>query len=223
MSVAAEIVDAASAIAVSDGLERVTAKRVAEALGVYPGLVNHYFPSVDELVAAAFGTAASGRARGRYSALPMSGPEPVTQVRTLLAAWLHEDRDPISLLWLDAWQASRRRPALRAEVVRQMQEDSARLGRVITAGMIVRRIRDRRRRSRRDPHHEPCRRIERAGRRPPGTGLLRRAGNGHHDVRTDPRARTGIARVRGAGGSRDARWLRRSPGAPRAASRRGSR
>jgi AcrR family transcriptional regulator len=131
-----EIVDAASAIAVSDGLEKVTAKRVAETLGVYPGLVNHYFPSVDELVAAAFGTAASAEREAIFGAAE-SGPKPVTQIQTLLEAWLHEDRDPISLLWLDAWQASRRRPALRAEVVRQMQEDSARLGRIVSAGMIT--------------------------------------------------------------------------------------
>jgi AcrR family transcriptional regulator len=131
-----EIVDAAAAIAVSDGLEKVTAKRVAETLGVYPGLVNHYFPTADELNAVAFGTAASAEREEIFGAAE-SCPQPVKQIQTLLEAWLHHDRDPVSLLWLDAWQASRRRPALRAEVVRQMQADSARLGRIVTAGMMA--------------------------------------------------------------------------------------
>jgi AcrR family transcriptional regulator len=131
-----EIVDAASAIAVSDGLEKVTAKRVAEILGVYPGLVNHYFPTADELVAVAFGTAAAAEREELFAAAE-SVATPVTQIQTLLEAWLDNDRDPVSLLWLDAWQASRRRPALRAEVVHQMQDDSARLARIVTAGMMT--------------------------------------------------------------------------------------
>ena len=45
----AEIIEAAAGIALADGLERVTARRVAEALGVFPGLVNHYFGSADDL------------------------------------------------------------------------------------------------------------------------------------------------------------------------------
>jgi hypothetical protein len=41
----------------------------------------------------------------------------------------------VSLLWLDAWQASRRRPALLKEVVVQMNADSAELSRLIQAGV----------------------------------------------------------------------------------------
>jgi AcrR family transcriptional regulator len=84
-----EIVAAASRLAVAEGLERLTLRRVAEALGVVPGLVNHYFPVADDLVAAAFGFAAAA--------------------------------DATSLLWLDAWQATRNRPLLRAEVAAQMR------------------------------------------------------------------------------------------------------
>ena len=41
----AEIIETAAAIAVAEGLDRVTAKRVAAELGVFPGLVSHYDPA----------------------------------------------------------------------------------------------------------------------------------------------------------------------------------
>ena len=128
--------DTAAAIAVSEGLERVTAKRVAERLGVFPGLVNHYFATADELVAAAFGQAASEERDGVFS-YALAVPRPTDQMRRLLSAWLHTDRDPVSLLWLDAWQASRRRPALDDEVARQMDTDLERLGALVADGIAA--------------------------------------------------------------------------------------
>jgi AcrR family transcriptional regulator len=132
----AEVIDAAAAIAVSEGLERVTAKRVAEQLGVFPGLVNHYFATADDLVAAAFGQAA-GEERDSVYSYALAVPRPQEQMRRLLSAWLHSDRDAVSLLWLDAWQASRRRPALREEVARQMAIDLQRLAKVVDDGTIA--------------------------------------------------------------------------------------
>jgi AcrR family transcriptional regulator len=130
----AEITESAAAIAVAEGLDKVTAKHVAETLGVFPGLVTHYFASADELVAAAFAHAAAAEREEVFASAALSG-YPVDQVRRLLAAWLHEDRDPVSLLWLDAWQASRRRPALMDEVARQMNTDLDRLSALIAGGI----------------------------------------------------------------------------------------
>ena len=104
----AEMIEAASAIAVRDGLDKVTAKRVAAAIGVRAGLVDHYF-TADQLVAAAFALAAAAESDevfGEAAAIP-DAPD---QVRHLLATWLSAGHDPLSLLWLDAWQASRHRP-----------------------------------------------------------------------------------------------------------------
>lgn len=129
-----EIVAAASLVAVGEGLERVTAKRVAEELGVVPGLVNHYFGSVDDLVAAAFGHAAEAERAVVYGAVS-AGAGPIDELNSLLAAFLQPDRDLVSLLWLDAWQASRRRPALLAEVVRQMEADTTQLSMLIRRGI----------------------------------------------------------------------------------------
>ncbi|MFJ6939796.1 TetR/AcrR family transcriptional regulator [Streptomyces sp. NPDC101132] len=55
----AEIVEAATAVALAEGLECVTLRRIADELTVRPGLISHYFPSAEELVAEAFGTAAT--------------------------------------------------------------------------------------------------------------------------------------------------------------------
>jgi AcrR family transcriptional regulator len=132
----AEIIGAAAAIAVAEGLDRVTAKRVAADLGVFPGLVSHYFATADELVATAFAHAAAAE-REQVFGRAMLARRPVERVRRLLESWLHRDRDPVSLLWLDAWQASRRRPALMAEVGRQMNADFDRLSAIIADGIAT--------------------------------------------------------------------------------------
>jgi AcrR family transcriptional regulator len=129
----AEILQTASQLAVSEGLERVTARRVADALGVFPGLINHYFRSADELVAAAFAHAAASE-RAEVFGHAEAAVTPIEQLRRLLRAWLDRDRDAISLLWLDAWQASRRRPALLTAVTEQMNADVDRLGPLLQRG-----------------------------------------------------------------------------------------
>ena len=129
----AEVIEAAAAIAVRDGLDKVTAKRVAAAIGVRPGLVDHYF-TADQLVAAAFAYAATAESDGIFEEAAAL-PDPAGQVRYLLAACLGPSGDPISLLWLDAWQASRHRPALRAEVTALMNKDHGRLAVIIQAGV----------------------------------------------------------------------------------------
>jgi len=114
-----EIIEAASQLALQEGLESLTLRRVADALGVVPGLVNHYYPVADDLVAEAFGFAAAAERDGIFDALAEDAPA-AAQMRDVLAALLGDAADDISLLWLDAWQATRKRPALRAEVARQM-------------------------------------------------------------------------------------------------------
>ena len=129
----AEIVAAASTVAVTEGLDKVTAKRVAEQLGVFPGLIAHYVRSADELVAIAFATAATAEREEVY-ARARAGASATEQLRLLLDNYVDPARDAVALLWLDAWQASRRRPALHDEVTRQMNHDLDWLSELIAAG-----------------------------------------------------------------------------------------
>jgi AcrR family transcriptional regulator len=129
-----EIVQAASVLALAEGLESLTLRRVADVLGVVPGLVNHYFPSVDDLVAEAFAAAAHGEFSTLFDEVDAAG-NPLDRMRALIALLVSEERDDISLLWIDAWNASRRSPALHAEVSRLMVVWQQRLADLISAGV----------------------------------------------------------------------------------------
>jgi AcrR family transcriptional regulator len=134
------MIEAASAIALTDGLDKVTARRVAAALSVFPGLVDHYF-TADQLVAAAFAHAAS-RERDELFAQAESAGDPLIQIKRLLAGWMLPEHDDVGLMWLDAWQACRHRPALKAEVAAQMDEDVSRLGHLIRLAIDGGQLRD---------------------------------------------------------------------------------
>jgi AcrR family transcriptional regulator len=131
-----EIVAAACRIALEEGLQSVTLRRVAELVGIMPGLVNHYFPVADDLAAIAFAVAAEDERDAVFNAAP-EGAGVAARLRGLLEALYEEGSDAISLLWLDAWQASRNRPALRAEVGRQMEAWQTRLEGLIGEGVVA--------------------------------------------------------------------------------------
>jgi AcrR family transcriptional regulator len=131
-----EIVAAACRVALEEGLQSVTLRRVAEVVGIMPGLVNHYFPVADDLAATAFAVAAEAERETVFSAArPEAGV--IQRLRALLDVLCAEGSDAISLLWLDAWQASRNRPALHAEVGRQMEAWQVRLAALISEGVAA--------------------------------------------------------------------------------------
>jgi AcrR family transcriptional regulator len=129
-----EIVQAASVLALTEGLESLTLRRVADALGVVPGLVNHYFRSVEDLVAEAFAVAAYGETSAVFRLVEEEGTA-LERMRALIRLLVTPDRDDISLLWLDAWQASRQRPALHAAVTQQMLVWQQRVADLVSAGV----------------------------------------------------------------------------------------
>lgn len=130
----AEIVAAASALALSEGLEQITLRSVADRLGVAGSLVSHYFPSVDSLLAEAFKAAAVQESREIDTAVDAETP-PVERLLALLRFHTDGDRDRMNLLWLDAWRLGRRRPALHTEVAAQMTADVEQLTAVINEGI----------------------------------------------------------------------------------------
>lgn len=112
----------AARVAVEDGLSRVTAKGVAARVGVRHSLVNHYYSGVDELVAAAFSYAASAE-REEIAAAARAAKTRSEGLCTLLSTFLSPDRDPLTILWLDAFRESTRRPPLLRELTRQLELD----------------------------------------------------------------------------------------------------
>lgn len=132
----AEILATASALASDEGLESLTLRRVADELGVYPGLVSHYFQTVDELVVDAFRHAVTIESGELYAAVA-GEPTPLDRLGRLLELLVSRERDGVSLLWLDAWSAFRHRPALAGEVTRLMAIDQQRLGDLIRDGVTA--------------------------------------------------------------------------------------
>ncbi|MER5914279.1 TetR family transcriptional regulator C-terminal domain-containing protein [Streptomyces sp. NPDC001982] len=132
----AEIIRAASGVALGEGLESITLRRIAEQLGVRPGLISHYFPSAEELVAEAFGDAAGAELDQLLPADPAEGT-PVRRLARFLAGASGEDYDAVSRLWINARHLSRYRPALRDRVVEQESAWRGRLEGLVREGVAV--------------------------------------------------------------------------------------
>ena len=129
----AEILDAAIRLALGHGLDHVTLRRIAEELGVAGSLVSHYFPAVDGLLAEAFGEAARAELEEVFTEVERI-ESPREQLAGLLQRLADSERDAISALWLDAWHAGRRRPALADEVSRQTSLWTERLTALVQRG-----------------------------------------------------------------------------------------
>lgn len=128
---------AAARTGLTEGLERITLRRVADDLGVRPGLVGHYFPVVEELVAEAFTSAALGELD---VLLPETVAEPAPEeampaLREFLGRMSGPVFDDVSRLWLNARHLSRYRPALRERVVSQELLWCRRVEQVIALGV----------------------------------------------------------------------------------------
>ncbi|GHC68734.1 TetR/AcrR family transcriptional regulator [Streptomyces flavofungini] len=117
----AEIVAAAAGVALAEGLECITLRRVAEELDVRPGLISHYFPAVDDLVAEAYGNAV-GSELDELLPADRADATPTRHLARFFARTTGEAYDDVSRLWLNARHLSRYRPALRDRV--SVQEDA---------------------------------------------------------------------------------------------------
>ncbi|MER5772334.1 TetR/AcrR family transcriptional regulator [Streptomyces sp. NPDC001985] len=131
-----EIIRAAARTGLAEGLECITLRRVADQLGVRPGLVSHYFPVADTLVAEAFTSATLAELDGLLPEEPR-GPgheTPLSTLRRFFTLIASTEFDNVSKLWLNARHLSRYRPALRDHVVDQEQLWCRRIERLIAEG-----------------------------------------------------------------------------------------
>ncbi|NGO73006.1 TetR/AcrR family transcriptional regulator [Streptomyces boncukensis] len=129
----AEIVASAARVAISEGLEAITLRRIGELLDIRPGLVSHYFPAVEDLVAEAFGNAATAELDGLLPPGQRTGT-PSQHLTRFFAQATGEAYDAISRLWINARHLSRYRPVLRERVAEQEAAWRERLADVIRAG-----------------------------------------------------------------------------------------
>lgn len=125
-----EILEEASRIALTEGLERITLREVAAGLGVRPGLIGHYFPVVGELVGAAFARAVS-RERDRLFAEEGS---PRARLTEFVARVESAEARALGRLWLNARHLARFQPALAEAIAQQEGLDEERLTALIEAG-----------------------------------------------------------------------------------------
>ena len=127
-----QIIDAAVVLADTVGLDRLTSRDVAGELGIAPGLVHHYFASMDDLVVAAFRqvvTAERDEIERTITALP-----PLPALCSYIARSL-ENSHLVARVWMSAWVAAPRRPELAIEIDRHMLEGLDQLTALLRRGV----------------------------------------------------------------------------------------
>ncbi|MFE2724252.1 TetR/AcrR family transcriptional regulator [Kitasatospora sp. NPDC059327] len=130
----AEIVALGATVALTEGLECITLRRIADELSVRPGLISHYFPVAEDLVTEAFATAATAELDELIPADRPAG-QPLEQLARFLARTTGEEYDDLSRLWLNARHLSRFRAGLREQVGRQEALWRDRLSGLIAEGV----------------------------------------------------------------------------------------
>lgn len=117
---AAEIVAAATAIAREHGLSALTLRAVAERAGVASGLVAHYQPSMDDLVARVY-TDLVGEEVSDVEQVVGAVTGPAAQLGALIDTLMDGARDELTVVWVEGWAMARRNVALALAVRTQMQ------------------------------------------------------------------------------------------------------
>lgn len=120
-----QILAATLRLVARDGFASLTLRDVATEVGVVHGLIRHYFPTREQLVAAAFDAAVVAELECEEEI-----DEPVGPVAAL-ADWLTYTPQAHYLVWIDAWSEATRNPELNAALTRHHLDCERRLARII--------------------------------------------------------------------------------------------
>jgi len=130
-----QIAGAARDLALADGLDAVTLRAVAARVGVASGLVAHYIPSMDDLVAETFADIVAAELEEVRALLPVA-PAPV-RLGALLQTTLDPTRRDVTLVWVQAWALGTRNAPLAAKVRVAMDAWRGVIAAEITRGMAA--------------------------------------------------------------------------------------
>ncbi|TJY69574.1 TetR family transcriptional regulator [Arthrobacter sp. CAU 1506] len=133
---AAELAQAARNIALEQGLAAITLRNVARRAGVAPGLVAHYYPTVDTLVAETFSSIVAAEIQ-EVAALMAGLPTPRQGLSLLLDTLLDERRLDVTAVWVEAWSLGRRNETLAVSVRDQMDAWQVVIKDLVTAGIAA--------------------------------------------------------------------------------------
>ncbi|RNB51354.1 TetR family transcriptional regulator, partial [Agromyces tardus] len=120
-----QILSATIRLVARDGFASVTLRDVAAEVGVVHGLIRHYFPTREQLVAAAFESAVLADIEEDEELAERV--EPVTA----LGDWLMSTPREHYMVWIDAWSEAPRNPELLDALTRHHRDCEGRLARII--------------------------------------------------------------------------------------------
>jgi AcrR family transcriptional regulator len=114
-----EILEAATDLARDQGLSALTLRAVGERAGVASGLIAHYHPSMDDLVARVYGDLVAAEIREVEGLLAAAG-DAASRMGALIGTLLDGTREDLTIVWVEGWALGRRNPALAVAVREQM-------------------------------------------------------------------------------------------------------
>lgn len=115
----AEILEAATRLAREQGLSALTLRSVAERAGVASGLIAHYQPSMDDLVARVYSDLVAAEISD-VDALLARHDRAADRMAALIGTLLDGTREDLTVVWVEAWALGRRNAALAVAVRAQM-------------------------------------------------------------------------------------------------------
>lgn len=128
-----ELISVATELAIEQGIDRLTVRDVARSTGVAPGLIHHYFPSVDDLVIEVFRRAATADIERLHDGLDEHDAR--RAMLTFVERVLSPRREAVLSMWLGSWVAANRRPGLRGAVAELMDAGVRALGSIVARGV----------------------------------------------------------------------------------------
>lgn len=129
----AEVADTARDLALREGLDAVTLRAVAARMGVASGLIAHYAPSMDDLVADTFGDIVEDELVEVLALLP-DAPAPA-RLGAMMRTLLDDARREVNLVWVQSWALGTRNAPLAARVHSSMDAWRAAISAEIARGM----------------------------------------------------------------------------------------